>query len=197
MTKRIIAIIFIFICASIAWAILGATIFSRTYSLDSVAQDRVASTWGAPQNQLPPTAVFRRIIPRTEESLENGKKIVKKINDEVTTPLPLESSTVDGMAVPTTNHENSAVGTIKIGAGKTAKLGVGYRSQGLNEWRYSFGAQNVTQVYDFALRMKTNFKDIDFPENTLSPSIKTETGPGWDLTWSYKILLSGYQIAMF
>jgi len=38
MTKRIIAIAFIFICASIAWAILGGTIFSRTYSLDAVAE---------------------------------------------------------------------------------------------------------------------------------------------------------------
>ncbi len=33
MTKRIIAIAFIFVCASVAWAILGGTIFSRTYSL--------------------------------------------------------------------------------------------------------------------------------------------------------------------
>jgi inner membrane protein involved in colicin E2 resistance len=51
-------------------------------------------------------------------------------------------------------------------------------------------------VRDFNLRMKTNFKDIDFPDNTLSPSEKTETGDGWELTWSFKNLLSGYQIAM-
>src|SRR5438445_5235990 len=44
--------------------------------------------------------------------------------------------------------------------------------------------------------MNTNFKDIDFPENTLSPSKKHETASGWDLRWSYKSLLSGYQIAM-
>ena len=44
MTKRIIAIAFIFICTSIAWAILGGTIFSRTYDSGSVSSDRVAST---------------------------------------------------------------------------------------------------------------------------------------------------------
>ncbi len=38
MTKRIIAIAFIFVCASIAWAILGGTIFSRTYSNDRLAE---------------------------------------------------------------------------------------------------------------------------------------------------------------
>lgn len=95
MTMRIVAIIFIFVCASVAWAILGGTIFSRTYSSDAIAENRVASTWGAPQNQSPPIASFKRIVPRKEESTENGKKIVKTIQDEVTTTLPLESSAVD------------------------------------------------------------------------------------------------------
>jgi inner membrane protein involved in colicin E2 resistance len=54
----------------------------------------------------------------------------------------------------------------------------------------------VAQVRDFTLRMKTNFKDIDFPDNSLSPSTKGETDKGWNLAWSYKNLLSGYQIAM-
>jgi inner membrane protein involved in colicin E2 resistance len=255
MTKRIIAIVFIFVCTSVAWAILGGTIFSRTYSLDSIAQDRVASTWGAPQNQSPPTASFTRIVPKNEESTENGKKIVKTINEEVVTQLPLESSsldvdlnlehrqkgllwystykvafsgvygfrntsdkeetvnftltfptsqaiyddltfTVDGAAVATTNRENSALAAVKIEPGKTAQLAVGYHSQGLNEWRYSFSNRDVARVRDFTLRMKTNFKDIDFPDNSISPTEKQETGNGWDLTWSYKNLLSGYQIAM-
>ena len=44
--------------------------------------------------------------------------------------------------------------------------------------------------------MHTNFKDIDFPQNTLSPTGKRETSQGWDLTWNYKSLLSGLQIGM-
>src|SRR5206468_11912774 len=51
-------------------------------------------------------------------------------------------------------------------------------------------------VRDFTLNMKTNFKDIDFPDNTTSPSTKHETSNGRDLNWSNKNLLSGYQIAM-
>jgi len=255
MTKRIIAIAFIFICASIAWAILGGTIFSRTYSLDAVAENRVASTWGSPLNQAPPSASFTRIVPKSEESIENGKKMIKTIPELVTTPLPLESSaidvvldlehrqkgllwystyrvaflglygfrnpsdkeeavdfvlkfptaqamyddltfTLDGTAVPITSRDGASMGRIKVAAGKAVQLAVGYRSQGLNEWRYSFGGQDVMQVRDFSLRMKTNFKDIDFPDNTLSPSHKLETDKGWDLTWSFKNLLSGYQIAM-
>ncbi|HYJ84493.1 MAG TPA: inner membrane CreD family protein [Pyrinomonadaceae bacterium] len=255
MTKRIIAIVFIFVFASIAWAILGGTIFARTYDSAATANDKVASTWGARQNQAPPAATFRRIVPRTEEIFENGKKITRTVNDEVVVPLPLESSavdvsldlehrqkgllwystykvgftgnyafrntsdkeetinftlnfpaskaiyddllfTVDGAPLITTNHENAASGSIKIPAGQVSQLAVGYKSQGLNEWRYSFGNNDVAQVRDFNLNMKTNFKDIDFPDNTLSPSEKYETGDGWDLRWSSKNLVSGYQIAM-
>jgi inner membrane protein involved in colicin E2 resistance len=51
-------------------------------------------------------------------------------------------------------------------------------------------------VRDFHLTMSTNFKDIDFPDNSLSPSEKHETADGWQLDWNYKELLSGYQIGM-
>jgi inner membrane protein involved in colicin E2 resistance len=51
-------------------------------------------------------------------------------------------------------------------------------------------------VKDFQLTMSTNFKDIDFPDNTLSASEKDETAEGWQLQWNYKDLLSGYQIGM-
>jgi inner membrane protein involved in colicin E2 resistance len=254
-TKRIIPIAFIFICTSIAWAVLGGTIFSRTYSLDEIAQNRVASTWGAPQNQAPPIASFKEFVERKEESTENGKKIIKTVKDEVTTWLPLESSTVDvalnlehrqkgllwystykvgfagsygfhntsdkeqdvtfvlnfpaskaiyddliftvdGAAIPVTNEQNAALGHVKLQPGSSTRLAVGYNSQGLNEWRYSFGNNDVAQVKDFSLRMKTNFKEIDFPDDTLSPSEKHEADNGWALSWSYKNLVSGYQIAM-
>jgi inner membrane protein involved in colicin E2 resistance len=255
MTKRIIAIAFIFICTSIAWAILGGTIFSRTYDSGAVSSNRVASTWGTPQNQAPPVASFTEEVPRKEEVLENGKKVVKTVKDILVHELPLESSrihvnldlqhrqkgllwystykvdfsgvygfvnnsdkqqavefklgfpttqaiydnltfAVDGNPVAISNQKGSAVGVVTIGAGKTVQLAVGYSSKGLNEWRYVFGSGEVAQVRDFTLRMRTNFKDIDFPDNTLSPSDKTMTANGWELNWSYKSLLSGYQIAM-
>ncbi len=255
MTRKIIAITFIFICASIAWAILGATIFARTYDSGAVSSERVASTWGTQQNQGPPVASYKTRVEKQQETLENGVKVVKKVTEESITDVPLESSridvaldlqhrqkgllwystykvafsgvygfrntsdkeqtvdfrlqfptsqaiydnltfVVDGNPIAITNDKNAAIGFARIGAGKTAQLAIGYSSQGLNEWRYSFGGGEVAQVRDFFLRMKTNFKDIDFPDNTLSPSEKTETATGWDLNWSFKSLVSGYQIAM-
>jgi inner membrane protein involved in colicin E2 resistance len=255
MIKRIAAITFIFLCTAAAWGILGVTIFDRTYDSDSTSAGRVASTWGAPQNQTPPAASFEETVPIKEEKTENGKKIETITQEKVITPLPLESShlnvdlnlehrqkgllwystykvgfdgayafrntsakdqnvtftlnfptaqaiyddlvfTIDDVPIALTNEKNSAIGSAKVAAGKTANLKVGYKSQGLNDWRYSFGTSDVAQVRDFSLKMTTNFKDIDFPDNTLSPTQKTETANGWNLDWNYKNLVSGYQIAM-
>ena len=88
-----------------------------------------------------------------------------------------------------------ASGVAPVGAGKTVTLRVAYRSQGLDRWTYNFGG-DVSQVRDFTLRMTTNFKDIDFPDNTLSPGVKREIPGGWELIWSYKNLVTGFPIAM-
>jgi hypothetical protein len=258
MLKRIIAIAFIFVCATVAWAVLGATIFSRTYDSGQNLDGRVAMLWGAPQAQSPPSAASERKTPKVTETFLNGQK--QSVTEYVTTtePLPLESSrvdvglglehrqkgllwystytvafdgtyvfrnntaqdkvaftlkfpteraiyddlvfTVNGAAVELTNEKNSAVGTAQVKPGDVATLRVAYRSQGLNEWRYNFGdvntGGNVAQVHDFQMHMRTNFKDIDFPENTLSPSEERETGDGWELAWNYKNLVSGFQIGM-
>ena len=95
MTKRIIAIIFIFACTTVAWAILGSTIFYRTFETDSLLEGRVASIWGAPQTQTPPTASYQRVELKTTETVEDGKKKTVTTKEKVTTPLPLDSSRVD------------------------------------------------------------------------------------------------------
>jgi inner membrane protein involved in colicin E2 resistance len=264
MIKRIAAITFIFLCATVAWAILGATIFQRTYDSGSSSDNRVESTWGAPQSQYPPQASFDEQVPKKQTKTENGKTTETITQETVTTQLPLESShinvdlnlehrqkgllwystykvafdgdytfrntsdkdqnitfrldfptaqaiyddlvfTVDGAAAPLTNGKNSASGNIVVKAKSTALLKVAYKSQGLNDWRYNFGrrptetgqfAGDVAQVHDFALKMTTNFTDIDVPDNTLSPTNKTGDANGWVLEWNYKNLMSGYQIAM-
>ncbi len=110
--------------------------------------------------------------------------------------------TVNDLPVALTNAKNNASGTVRMKAGGVATLKVGYKSQGLNDWRYNFGrptdanGSDVAQVRDFSLRMTTNFKDVDFPDNTLSPTEKHETANGWDLDWKFTNLVSGYQIAM-
>jgi inner membrane protein involved in colicin E2 resistance len=75
------------------------------------------------------------------------------------------------------------------------KVRAAYRSQGMESWRYQFGS-DVTAVRNFHLQLTTDFKDIDFPDNTLAPSEKRETPGGWQLDWRYQNLLSGYEVAL-
>jgi len=103
--------------------------------------------------------------------------------------------TVDNQPIPVKNAGPGIGGDAQVAAGKTCVLHIGYRSQGLDTWRYKFG-DGVSQVRDFALALHTNFKDIDFPENTLSPTTKQETANGWNLAWTYKNFVSGYEIGM-
>jgi inner membrane protein involved in colicin E2 resistance len=250
-TKRIAALVFIFVCTSIAWIILGTTIFARTDSpLSSELKSRVASSWGTAQEQSPPTASYQHEIVRTVQD-EKGTREVRTTervplaveasridvaldlahrqkgllwystfgvvfagdydftnsggqDQEVTFRLDFPSQQaiyddlvmlVDNQPLSIKNANSGAIGIIRVPAGKTVVLHAGYRSQGLDTWQYDFG-QGVSQVRNFTLNMHTNFKDIDFPENTLSPTAKHETGSGWDLTWSYKNLISGYEIGM-
>jgi inner membrane protein involved in colicin E2 resistance len=247
------SILFIFICTTIAWAVLGTTIFSRTYSLDSTLRNRVASIWGAPHVQRPPSAHTTKTILRKEEAKEGDKTVLRTVQDRVHRSLSLEASklavtldlehrqkgllwystykvgfdgsftfenttdeelvtitlnfptaqaiyddlvlAVDGEPIRIENQKSAIRGTARIAPGKTAVLTLKYRSQGLESWRYHFG-DDVSQVKNFELKMTTNFKDIDFPDNTLAASDKKPLQNGWELAWHYKSLLSGYQIGM-
>ena len=101
----------------------------------------------------------------------------------------------DGVPVAFVNEKSTLRGSTRIARGATAVLSVKYRSQGLDSWRYHFGDE-VSQVRNFQLKMTTNFKDIDFPDNTLAQAQKKETNNGWELVWESKNLLSGFQIGM-
>ncbi len=253
MCRQIAAIVIIFIGAAVGWSILGTTIFTRTYSFDASLKGRVASIWGAPHVQKPPTASTTKEISRKVEVIENGKSIVRTEKDSVVKALDLEGSkiavaldlehrqkgllwystyrvtfaadflfknttdeeavdlvvglptpqasydevtiAVDGQAVPFENEKSSLRAATRIAKGHIAVVTVRYRSQGLDSWRYHFGGE-VAQVRNFQLKMNTNFKDIDFPDNTLAPAVKTATDTGWELTWESKNLLSGFQIGM-
>jgi inner membrane protein involved in colicin E2 resistance len=92
-------------------------------------------------------------------------------------------------------NDQGTMGEATVGPNQIADVHVAYRSQGLSSWRYKL-ADGVAQARDFQLTMRTNFKAIDFADDTLSPTSKQPTVDGWDLTWRYSNLVSGFQIGM-
>jgi inner membrane protein involved in colicin E2 resistance len=252
--RQILALVFIFVCTTIAWIVLGATIFSRTYGANEQLQGRVASTWGTSQEQSPPTAHYIVTEQTSSTTVEKGKLVVHNEKVEHRIPLPLESTrigvkihldprqkgllwystygvdfggdyvfrnttaeprnvsfrlnfpaqkaiydglqmTVNDQLIPLTTDEQGTLAEATIPPQSTAKLHVAYRSQGLDSWRYKL-ADGIAQARDFQLVMQTNFRHIDFADDTLSPTSKLLMDGGWQLTWQYSSLVSGFQIGM-
>jgi inner membrane protein involved in colicin E2 resistance len=94
MMRRIAAIFLILSCTSIAWAILGTTIFARTYDVGSNLASRVESTWGAPEEQSPPAIGYLRQQTKKVETEENGKRVTRLENQQITLAVPIEASRI-------------------------------------------------------------------------------------------------------
>jgi inner membrane protein involved in colicin E2 resistance len=254
LVRHIAALIFIFVCTTIAWMILASTLSVRTQNSDNQLKGHVASTWGTSQEQVPPTANFVWYETVATNAKENDKTVVHYNQVERTSclqldstqlkvnlnlnhrqkgllwystyavdfsgdfvfhsdtkvpgtlnlrlPFPAQKAVYDGLTM-TFNGQPVAISIDETGAasqfaflpGQTANLHVAYRSQGVERWRYKL-ADGIAQVRDFSLVMHTNFKGIDFADDTLSPTAKKETADGWELNWHYSDLVSGFQIGM-
>lgn len=92
-------------------------------------------------------------------------------------------------------RDGRLVQSIQLAPGEERPVAVSYRSQGMDQWRYGFG-YHVNQVSNFELVMHTGFADIDFPQESMSPTTKTQNGDAWTLTWRYDHLLTGVDLGM-
>ncbi len=125
----------------------------------------------------------------------------QKFNVEL--PLPSEQAIYDDLKVVigdqtlanTQTTGNAIHPSFDLAPGATVPISFSYDSQGQDNWRYSFGI-TVNQVKDFTLKMTTDFDSIDFPQNSMSPTDKKKLANGWELTWHYNNLLTGYTVGM-
>lgn len=241
---RLIGIIFIFICTTIAWSILGTSIMMRTDSGYQQLNRQVEDLWGSEHYQKAPTVTLKTIQ-------KDGDK-----EKEVITPVELESSNIQvdlklqhrrkGLLWYSTydvdfagdyvfknplnesaqstvtfffpssgtiydafefrvdqtdispNAENSAEGikaVINVPAGGEIPIHIAYKSRGLDRWVYSF-SDGITTVKNFSLEAVTDFKEYDFPPQTISPSTKTLMANGWTLQWTFNNLISDFDIGV-
>jgi hypothetical protein len=119
-------------------------------------------------------------------------------------PLPADNAlfddfvfAVDGRtAVPAGDVSKEMTAVVNAAPGAVVTLDVQYRSRGLGTWTYAFAGTGVAQVRDFTLALRTNFREIDFPAGTVSPSEMTSTPDGWALTWTFTNMISGQAIGM-
>ena len=101
----------------------------------------------------------------------------------------------DGQPLAVTAEKGAVSAVIHRPPGAPIRVEVGYRSQGLSTWDYKFG-ENVSQVRDCVIEIRTNFDAIDFPQGGLSPTTKQRADHGWLLTWRFSNLVTGYRVGM-
>jgi len=119
-------------------------------------------------------------------------------------PLPAKQAVYDGVEITLDGQplalefgggDVTARGTVPAGAAGVVQAA--YRSQGQDNWSYKLASgDEVARAKDFHFTATTDFAGFDFPENSLSPTAKRETGPGWELKWDYQNLVSGFNIAL-
>lgn len=104
---------------------------------------------------------------------------------------------VDGVdLLPKIRPADGVVATsLPVKPGQTLVFEIAYRSRGMQEWTYR-PTNQVGQIEDFQLKMSTDFRNIDFPKLTMSPSAKVAAGGGYELEWNFARLVSGYGIGM-
>lgn len=255
MSKRIAALVFIFVMTSAAWMILGGTTEIRSRTQDRSLRSAVAQLWGSVQRQRAPEVYYRVWREVTVKKEVDGKNVTEKKMDKTDYMVTIQESDIDvslslehrrkGLLwysvyrvlfsgsyhirnsgdttreyyfeytfpnkdgiydnfVLNVNGETveslyptsgKIVRKFSLAPGDTSLVEVGYGSQGMDEWWYNFG-EDVAQIKNFNLTMETDFSDVNFPENSISPVEKERTDSGWKLIWSYSNLVSGIQIGM-
>jgi hypothetical protein len=124
---------------------------------------------------------------------------------QLTIPLPARGAIYDEFHVLSDGDElpvqvgdrrsSGAVASLTLAPGETRSFTVRYHSRGLDRWSYAFGS-GTSRAKNFALKVSTNFAEVDFPDGTLSPSDKQRTTAGWALTWRFGNLLADANIAV-
>jgi len=255
MGKQIKAMVFIFVCTSVAWLILGSVTNIRTYNQNLKLKTAVSQLWGSQQKQQAPVVYYQTNFQEKVETVQGAKTITEMKTRVVNNYVNINSSDInadldlehrkkgllwystykvkfngkytienntgiqrafffdytfpnkDGIydnfsfiidnkevkdLLPVCGHITKG---IYLKPGETAEIVLNYESQGMDNWWYIFGS-DVSQIENFNLILTTNFNNVDFPDEGISPTKKIKTDKGWKLIWKYSSLISGIQIGV-
>jgi hypothetical protein len=118
--------------------------------------------------------------------------------------LPSQGAVYDDLVFTVNGKDESAaldaqpgmlVRELRVLPHERVEFRAGYRSRGIDSWRYQPTA-GVARLNDFGLRITTDFRAIDFPSETLSPSARTQSNEGWNLSWDFRQMVTGQGIGM-
>lgn len=182
MFKRIVAITFIFICATVAWVILGGTVQYRTSAQDNELKMAVGQLWGTIQAQKAPSVSYQKWdkeITQVKEIASNGEQ---KNAEKVETRVSSHDAPVDGSDIRVNLHlDQRKKGLLWYSTYKVAFTGrytVENRLEQEEEYCFNFYLPSQSAVYDnFTLTIDgRKIPNIELQEGKLSQSFKLPPG---------------------
>ena len=238
---RLIAIVFIFACVSIAWLVLAGVTVVRTSDTSRTLGPRVQELWGPALEQAAPTA-YLGVLDQTGKqapppSLQldasdltvnlqldyrqkglvwystytvdfDGKYHFANPTDQPVTVtvqymFPAADTLYDNFKFDINGVQfltggewaNALTQAIRLEPKGQANVHVSYQSRGVDRWLYRFGS-GITNVQNFNLVVNTDFRDFDFPPQTVSSSTKELTPQGWKLGWKFDSLVAGSNVGV-
>src|SRR5918993_3037212 len=96
---RLLAIGFIYVCAALAWGVLGGSLVARTGEFDNRLSRDVALLWGGKHVQIAPQVRVERpttVTERIQESDAQGRPVTREVSRRSVerTVLPLDATRV-------------------------------------------------------------------------------------------------------
>lgn len=112
-------------------------------------------------------------------------------------PLETESRTYDGLrvldetgeAVPFTIVGGAAQWEQRFDAGRMRRFAVAFRTRGTGSWNYA-ATLGSDEARNFRLRVTTDFPNVDFPVDSVSPSAHGSSGDTWQGEWNFDSLIT-------
>jgi hypothetical protein len=79
--------------------------------------------------------------------------------------------------------------------GEKKRYTISYKTRGTSSFRYAL-TQGTGRVQNLRLVVRTNFANVDFPADAISPTRHGVTAQGWQGTWEFENLISAAPIGI-
>ncbi|KPK47371.1 MAG: hypothetical protein AMK72_08525 [Planctomycetes bacterium SM23_25] len=214
---RFFMIVVIFVTVSMAWAILGGTVYVRTENQRDELSPEVDVRWGpaglvqpAPRPDPDESEIavdfhhedrYMGLLWFSTYTVEfKGRYTIGASANRPTVftfDLPSKAHVFENLAV-TFNGEALDIAEFKTGdrlniplpAGQDHTVAVTYRTQGRDRWEYDFahGTDQTTMVKKLSLTATTDFREIDYPKGSASPTPDPakEIDGGMQAVWKFE-----------
>jgi hypothetical protein len=150
-------------------------------------------------NPSPAAQEVRFLFPLTEaDTVYDGFAVRAVDGAPVTTQLVRArelNQTRAGKAVSGAVNGGAAEWAQTLQPGERRTFEVGYRARGTSRWDYELGA-GTGEVRNLHLALDTDFRAVDFPAGTLSPSLHRPTATGWHGEWRFASLIAARTIGV-